>query len=118
MGKKIEYRSRGVEQEIASHWRSKSIDYFLLWSDYSDARHVSPDPEVIQRCRVVKWLPSYPNVWLDSATPLGPEQLVPRLLAEPDTSDGLPTEFINELTVRFADDGLDMVGANPILAVR
>ena len=44
-----------------------------------------------------------------SPTPLGPEQLVPRLLAEPDTAEGLPTEYLVELVTRFNDDGLDQV---------
>lgn len=44
-----------------------------------------------------------------SPTPLGPEQLVPRLLAEPDTAEGLPSEYLVELVARFSDDGLDQV---------
>ena len=44
-----------------------------------------------------------------SGTPLGGQQLVSRLLSEPDSVQGLPTEYLNELVSRFVDDGLDMV---------
>lgn len=40
---------------------------------------------------------------------LGPNQLVSRLKSQPGTPQGLPTEYLNELIVRFNDDGLDMV---------
>lgn len=34
---------------------------------------------------------------------------MPRLLAEPDTAEGLPNEYLVELVARFNDDGLDQV---------
>lgn len=40
---------------------------------------------------------------------LGPAQLVPRLMAGPESPNGLPTGYITELVSRFADDGFDMV---------
>ncbi|KAL9552599.1 hypothetical protein MBANPS3_003682 [Mucor bainieri] len=48
--------------------------------------------------------------------PLGAaEQLVPRLKAQPDTPQGLPSEYIAELVNRFNQDGLDMI-LGPALA--
>lgn len=38
---------------------------------------------------------------------LGPQQLVPRLLQQPDTSGGLPTDYLDEFIARFNNDGLD-----------
>jgi ubiquitin conjugation factor E4 B len=40
---------------------------------------------------------------------LGPNQLITRLKNQPDTPQGLPSEYLNELVTRFKDDGLDMV---------
>ncbi|KAI9276222.1 ubiquitin elongating factor core-domain-containing protein [Sporodiniella umbellata] len=40
---------------------------------------------------------------------LGPMQLIPKLKAGPDTPQGLPSEYINELALRFNEDGLDLI---------
>lgn len=40
---------------------------------------------------------------------LGPQQLVPKLKSLPDSAQGLPTEYLQELIARFNDDGLDLV---------
>ncbi|GAA5817498.1 hypothetical protein MFLAVUS_011046 [Mucor flavus] len=40
---------------------------------------------------------------------LGPQQLVPRLKAQPDTPQGLPTDYLDEFVARFDNDGLDDV---------
>lgn len=42
---------------------------------------------------------------------LGPAELVSKLKSQPDTSLGLPTEYLVELIDRFNDDGLDMVSS-------
>ncbi|ORZ17040.1 ubiquitin elongating factor core-domain-containing protein [Absidia repens] len=47
---------------------------------------------------------------------LGPTQLVPALLADPDSADGLPSGYISELLSRFEDDGIDMI-LSPALAI-
>ncbi|KAI9269014.1 ubiquitin elongating factor core-domain-containing protein [Phascolomyces articulosus] len=54
---------------------------------------------------------------LENGASLGAEQLVPRLLAEPDSTQGLPTEYLNELVTRFADDGLDMILGSAITII-
>ncbi|KAI8381300.1 ubiquitin elongating factor core-domain-containing protein [Radiomyces spectabilis] len=41
--------------------------------------------------------------------PYGPEQLIPRLMAEPDSTQGLPVHYLSELVARFEDDGLDVI---------
>jgi len=41
---------------------------------------------------------------LNSSVPLGSQQLLPKLLAETDTDDGLPLEFVRDLAVRFEND--------------
>lgn len=44
---------------------------------------------------------------------LGPDLLVPRLLAELDTSEGLPADFLSEMVARFEkedDNALGQVG--------
>lgn len=43
------------------------------------------------------------------STALGPDQLVPRLLAGIDNTNGLPAEFVEEMANRFANDGLETV---------
>jgi hypothetical protein len=40
---------------------------------------------------------------------LGPAQLAPALLDDPNSSNGLPDGYISELLSRFDDDGIDMV---------
>ncbi|KAI8081622.1 ubiquitin elongating factor core-domain-containing protein [Halteromyces radiatus] len=45
----------------------------------------------------------------DSILEQGPAQLVPKLLADPDSSDGLPRSYIADLVSRFADEGLDTI---------
>ncbi|KAI8332411.1 ubiquitin elongating factor core-domain-containing protein [Chlamydoabsidia padenii] len=52
---------------------------------------------------------------IHSTVELGSAQLVPKLLAGPDSSIGLPTGYIAELVSRFADDGCDMI-LGPALA--
>jgi ubiquitin conjugation factor E4 B len=47
-------------------------------------------------------------------TALGPDQLVPKLLAGIDNTSGLPAEFVEELANRFANDGLETVGSSVI----
>ncbi|CDH50642.1 ubiquitin conjugation factor e4 [Lichtheimia corymbifera JMRC:FSU:9682] len=54
---------------------------------------------------------------IQSPTPLGPEQLVPRLLAEPDTAEGLPSEYLVELVARFSDDGLDQIIGSALVII-
>lgn len=49
------------------------------------------------------------TIYFNYSDNLGPEQLIPRLKAEPDTSEGFPAEYINELIARFNEDGLDLV---------
>ncbi|KAF9194266.1 hypothetical protein BGZ51_000426 [Haplosporangium sp. Z 767] len=46
---------------------------------------------------------------MQSATPLGAQQLVERLFADQDTASGIPTEFLNDLATRFKDDGLENI---------
>lgn len=50
----------------------------------------------------------FPQIDADTSK-LGPEQLVPRLLAGIDNTNGLPAEFIEEMAGRFANDGLETV---------
>lgn len=50
----------------------------------------------------------------NDTTPLGPDQLVPKLLAGIDNTSGLPAEFVEELANRFANDGLETVGSSVI----
>lgn len=38
---------------------------------------------------------------------MGPQQLVPRLKSQPDSNEGLPTEYLDEFIARFNNDGLD-----------
>ncbi|CAG8448174.1 2139_t:CDS:10, partial [Ambispora gerdemannii] len=45
----------------------------------------------------------------DTFTALGPQQLVPRLLADSDTNEGLPTDFLREFIIRFEQDGFEEV---------
>ncbi|KAG0049750.1 hypothetical protein BGZ83_005433 [Gryganskiella cystojenkinii] len=46
---------------------------------------------------------------LRSANPLGASQLVERLLADPDTPSGVPSEFLKDLSIRFEEDGLENI---------
>ncbi|KAG0749651.1 hypothetical protein G6F57_002879 [Rhizopus arrhizus] len=55
---------------------------------------------------VIQMPDMFPQIQSDN---LGPEQLIPRLKAEPDTSEGFPAEYINELIARFNEDGLDLI---------
>lgn len=49
-----------------------------------------------------------PGMFAQTATEmLGPQQLVSRLKSQPDSNQGLPTEYLNELIIRFDNDGLD-----------
>jgi ubiquitin conjugation factor E4 B len=50
-----------------------------------------------------------PDMFPQQGSVLGPEQLVWRIKAQPDTNQGLPSEYLVELIDRFNDDGLDMV---------
>lgn len=50
----------------------------------------------------------------NDTTALGPDQLVPKLLAGIDNTSGLPAEFVEELANRFASDGLETVGSSVI----
>ncbi|KAF9128678.1 hypothetical protein BGW39_004850 [Mortierella sp. 14UC] len=46
---------------------------------------------------------------------LGAQQLIDRLLADPDTANGVPTEFLKDIAERFKDDGLDAI-VQPLVA--
>jgi ubiquitin conjugation factor E4 B len=47
---------------------------------------------------------------------LGSQQLVPRLLADTDTPEGLPLDFIQELAARVDEEGFEQVNSeNTIL---
>ncbi|KAG0172642.1 hypothetical protein DFQ30_009975 [Apophysomyces sp. BC1015] len=48
---------------------------------------------------------------------LGPEQIVPRLLAELDTPEGLPSSYLSELVARFDGDGLELVLGPALTAI-
>ncbi|KAI8084119.1 ubiquitin elongating factor core-domain-containing protein [Gilbertella persicaria] len=48
---------------------------------------------------------------------LGPLQLVSRLTSQPDTSEGLPSEYLVELVNRFHDDGLDNILGPAMVAI-
>lgn len=48
---------------------------------------------------------------------LGPQQLVSRLKALPDSAQGLPSEYLQELIARFNGDGLDMILGPAITAI-
>lgn len=50
-----------------------------------------------------------PDMFPQSGHALGPQQLVPKLKSVPDSAQGLPSEYLQELIARFNDDGLDMV---------
>ncbi|KAI8149698.1 ubiquitin elongating factor core-domain-containing protein [Fennellomyces sp. T-0311] len=54
---------------------------------------------------------------LENAGSVGPEQLVSRLLAEPDSAQGLPSEYLVELVARFADDGLDAILGSALVII-
>ncbi|KAL0082191.1 ubiquitin elongating factor core-domain-containing protein [Phycomyces blakesleeanus] len=54
---------------------------------------------------------------IETQQPLGPSQLVSRLLAQPDTAQGLPTEYLSELINRFTDDGLDTILGTPLAMI-
>ncbi|KAI9019583.1 ubiquitin elongating factor core-domain-containing protein [Phycomyces nitens] len=54
---------------------------------------------------------------LDNQQHLGPSQLVSRLLAQPDTAQGLPTDYLSEMISRFADDGLDTILGAPLAMI-
>ncbi len=43
---------------------------------------------------------------------LGPQQLVPRLLADVNTDEGLPWDFIQELSARVDNEGFEQVRKN------
>lgn len=50
---------------------------------------------------------------------LGPQQLVPRLKSQPDTAQGLPSEYLDEFVARFDHDGLeDVLGPAIVLLAR
>jgi hypothetical protein len=46
---------------------------------------------------------------------LGPGQLVPRLLADVDSPEGLPSDFIQELAARVDEEGFEQVRKNYIV---
>ncbi|CAG8568447.1 6694_t:CDS:2 [Paraglomus occultum] len=101
------------------------FDYLVdCWKSVADvkknvlAREKILDPAVLnQRIEVldkVKGLVvSYAGLILQSpemfpqvktSVPLGSQQLLPKLLAETDTEEGLPLEFIKDLAIRFEND--------------
>lgn len=51
----------------------------------------------------------------NSATPLGATQVVERLLAEPETSQSIPVEFLKDIATRFQNDDLENI-LQPIVA--
>ncbi|CAG8504078.1 13438_t:CDS:10, partial [Ambispora leptoticha] len=57
----------------------------------------------------------FPQVETSSA--LGPQLLVPRLLAEPDTNEGLPTDFLREFIIRFEQDGFEEIFVPALLGL-
>ncbi|RUS13573.1 hypothetical protein BC937DRAFT_95102, partial [Endogone sp. FLAS-F59071] len=46
----------------------------------------------------------------DQVVSLGPDQLVPHLLAELDTSEGLPADFLSEMVARFEKEDDNALG--------
>ena len=51
----------------------------------------------------------------NSATPLGATQVVERLLAEPETPQSIPVEFLKDIATRFQNDDLENI-LQPIVA--
>ncbi|KAI8065677.1 ubiquitin elongating factor core-domain-containing protein [Gongronella butleri] len=55
---------------------------------------------------------------IDTATAqLGPAQLVPRLMAGPDSPNGMPVAYWTQLAERFHDDGLDTIMGPALQAI-
>ncbi|KAG0210185.1 hypothetical protein BGX33_005091 [Mortierella sp. NVP41] len=52
---------------------------------------------------------------IQNGTNLGAQQLIRRLLADPDTSSGVPIDFLKDIADRFKDDGLDAI-IQPVVA--
>lgn len=50
-----------------------------------------------------------------SGTNLGAQQLIDRLLADPDSTSGVPIEFLKDIADRFKDDGLEAI-TQPLVA--
>lgn len=105
----VESWSSSASTTIGITRQHQGIAYLILWFDDSNAGHVSPNSKVRRRSGSKTLLDQVLKRVIISPTPLGPEQLVPRLLAEPDTAEGLPSEYLVELVARFSDDGLDQV---------
>lgn len=85
--------------------RSKNLEKAVLEQRLNVLDHVRQ--LIISYSGLVVQMPDmFPQVQSDN---LGPEQLIPRLKAEPDTNEGFPSEYINELVTRFNEDGLDLI---------
>ncbi|KAI8373503.1 ubiquitin elongating factor core-domain-containing protein [Choanephora cucurbitarum] len=90
--KNTAFRSKNLEKSI--------LDQRLAVLDNVKALIVSYSGLVLQMPDM------FPQLHSDQ---LGPKQLVSRLKALPDTSEGLPTDYLAELVSRFSEDGLDMI---------
>jgi len=56
---------------------------------------------------VIQYPDMFPQV--NNSMELGPRQLVPRLLADIDSPEGLPSDFIQELAARVDEEGFEQV---------
>ncbi|KAH7043124.1 ubiquitin elongating factor core-domain-containing protein [Linnemannia elongata] len=52
---------------------------------------------------------------IQNGTNLGAQQLIDRLLADPDSTSGVPIEFLKDIADRFKDDGLEAI-TQPLVA--
>ncbi|CAG8498568.1 35_t:CDS:10 [Funneliformis mosseae] len=61
----------------------------------------------------------YPDMFpqVNNSMNLGPEQLVPRLLADVNTTEGLPWDFIQELSAKIDEEGFEQVFGQALIGL-
>ncbi|ORX56341.1 hypothetical protein DM01DRAFT_1334813 [Hesseltinella vesiculosa] len=94
--------------------RSKNVEKSVLDKRLAALDHIRG--LIVSYSGLVIQIPDmFPQV--ESASPLGPLQLVNPLLAGPDSTEGMPVAYWSQLTQRFKDDGLESIMGPALAAI-